>query len=424
MSQRQFASFDDEEFEPKSRLGKFLTVAAIVGMVALGSTFAANINLGGSQSIEFGQGVLQTTSCSGNTQLGVLPQAKFVNSAGTGSWYFKSITVSNIPAGCEGSDFLISAYGSSNATPLALFDSTGTNVVVYHSSNGFLVGGGMSGYTVSSGSDSFTVTFTTPVATADTVYKLTMQTGLHTIGVSEQCASNGQRSSGGACRVGDIGSGGGTIFYASSTAFTVSGASCNTNCHFLEFAPKGWAPIADYPNNITHNGQSTARTNSNIDPILVWSDGAFTGQSAGSIAVGTAIGTGYNNTQQIKNNTTLGVHDERFGFTAVLAYAGASGNSTAGQWFIPSADELNEVCKFIRGDTAGLGDSNIQCSRLIGTVNAIYGFGVTNEFYLSSTYDVANAGQTVGYHFEFYQNPLRNQYYSTYGNSIRPVRAF
>ncbi len=425
MTSRQIATFEDDDYqEPKSPLAKLLSLAAMVGLVLLGTTFAANINLGGSQSIEFGQGVVQTTACSGSTQLGVLPQAKFVNSAGTGAWYFKSITVSNIPVGCQGSDFQISAYGSSSATPLALFDTSGTNVVVYDSSNGFVVGGGMSGYTVSSGSDSFTVTFTNPVATADSVYKITMQSGIHTVGVSEQCASNGQRTSGGACRVGDIGTGGGTIFYVSATAFTVSGAPCNTNCHYLEFAPKGWAPIANYPNNITYNGQSTARTNSDIDPIFVWSDGAFASQSAGSIAVGTAIGTGRSNTQQIKNNTTLGVHDERFGFTAVLAYAGASGTSTTGQWFIPSADELNELCKFVRGDTSGLGDSNVQCSRAVGTVNATYGFGTTNEFYLTSTYDAANPGQTIGYHFEFFQDPLKRQYYSSYGNSFRPIRVF
>lgn len=142
MTSRQFATFEDDDYqEPKSPLAKLLSLAAMVGLVLLGTTFAANINLGGSQSIEFGQGVVQTTACSGNTQLGVLPQAKFVNSAGTGAWYFKSITVSNIPVGCQGSDFQISAYGSSSATPLALFDTSGTNVVVYDSSNGFVIGG-------------------------------------------------------------------------------------------------------------------------------------------------------------------------------------------------------------------------------------------------------------------------------------------
>jgi hypothetical protein len=427
MFSSQFASFDDDvDSQPRrSPLSKLLTLASIAGLVILGTTFAANINLGGNQSIEFGQGIVQTTACSGNTELGVLPQAKFTNSSGTGAWYFKSITVSNIPLGCDGSDFLISAYGSTSATPLALFDTTGTNIVVYDSSSGFQVGGGMSGYTVSSGSDSFTVTFTNPVATTDTVYRITMQTGLHTVGVSEQCASNGQRVSGGPCRVGDIGTGGGTIFYVSATTFTATGAACSPNCRFLEFAPKGWASISDWPNNITYGGTIIgARTNANDDPILVWSDGGFTGQAAGSIAVGEVVGTGYNNTQQIKNNTTAGVHDERFGFNAALGYVGNSGTSTVGQWFLPSINELNELCKFARGDISGLGDQSVQCSRSVGTLNASYGFNTVGSFYLSSTYDAANPGQTLGYNMEFFTNPLRNQYYSSYGNPIRPIRTF
>jgi hypothetical protein len=85
---------------------------------------------------------------------------------------------------------------------------------------------------------------------------------------------------------------------------------------------------------------------------------------------------------------------------------------------------LNELCKFVRGDTSNLGDTNVQCSRSVGSVNATYGFGTTNEFYLTSTYDAANPGQTIGYHFEFFQDPLKRQYYSSYGNSFRPIRVF
>jgi hypothetical protein len=421
----QSEDFDDVFQSRKSPLKKLVTLASMAVLVILGTTYAANINLGGNQSVEFGQGVVKTTACSGDTELGFLPQAKFVNSSGAGTYYFKSFTVTNIPVGCEGSDFLISAYGATDATPLALFDTTGTNVVVYDSSSGFQVGGGMSGYTVSSGSDSFTVTFTTPVATSDTVYRITMQSGSHTVGVSEQCASNGLRVSGGPCRVGDIGTGGGTVFYVSSTPFTATGAACNPNCRFLEFAPKGWASISDWPNNITYNGSiASSRTNANDDPILVWSDGNFTSQAAGSIAVGTVVGTGYNNTQQIKNNTPAGVHDERFGFNAALRYVGNSGTSTLGQWFLPSINELNELCKYARGDISGLGDQSVQCSRTAGTLNAVYGFNTVGSFYLSSTYDAANPGQTLGYNFDFFTNPLRNQYYSSYGNPIRPIRAF
>lgn len=417
-----FANFEAAiEESPATKWGKLIPISLVAAATVLGSTLAANISLGTSGSIEFGQGVVQTTACSGNTSLTMTPKATFVNSAGGGAFYFKSITVTNIPLGCQGSDFKINAYDSSTAVALALYDTSESDIIVYDSVNGFLVGGGKTGYTVSSGSDSFTVTFTVPVAQSTNVARLTIQSGIHTVGVSEVCGSNGLRSSGGSCRVGDIGSGGGTIFYVSATAFTATGASCNTNCHYLEFAPKGWASLTAVPNDISYNGQIIgARTNVNTDPTLVWTDGAFAGQAAGSIATGTAIGTGYSNTQQIKNNTTLGVHDERFAFIAALSYAGNNGTNTTGQWFLPSLKELNELCKYARGQISDLGDTSIECSLTGTTLNSSYGFSPV--FYMSSTYGYINDGQVTGYNMNFHVNPLINQYYANYGNPFRPVR--
>lgn len=418
-----FAHFEtDFEERPATKWGKLIPISLIVAATVMGSTLAANISLGTSGSIEFGQGVLQTTACSGSTALTMTPKASFVNSAGGGAFYFKSITVSNIPLGCQGSDFRINAYDSSTAVALALYDSSETDIIVYDSASGFLVGGGKAGYTVSSGSDSFTVTFTVPVARTTMVSKLTIQSGIHTVGVSEVCGSNGLRSSGGSCRVGDIGSGGGTIFYVSATAFTATGSSCNTNCHYLEFAPKGWASLADWPNNISYNGQIiSVRTDVNVDPILVYSDGNFTNNARSTIAVGTAIGTGYSNTQQLKNNTPQGVHDERFAFNAALAYAGNNGTNTTGQWFMPSLLELNELCKFARGQTSDLGDTTIECTRTGTSLNTSYGFSPT-ALYMSSTYGLQADGQVDGYFMDTHANPMRNLYYASYGNQFRPVR--
>jgi hypothetical protein len=422
-----FAEYDDLEVEapqPKSNLRKYLSFGVLAVAVALGSTLAANINLGGSGSVEFGQGIVQTTACSGNTALTITPRAAFTNSSGAGTYYFKSITVTNIPVGCAGSDFQLNAYDSSTASSLALYDSTGQNVIVYDSGSGFQVGGGLTGYTVSSGSDSFTVTFTVPVALAKTVEKITIQSAVHAIQASEVCGSNGQRASGGACRIGDIGSGGGTIFYVNSGGFTATGSACNTNCHYLEFAPKGWASLSAVPQNISYNGQVMGtRTDANVDPILVYSDGNFTNQARSTVAIGTAVGTGYQNTQQMKNNTTLGVHDERFSFLAALAYAGNSGTSTAGEWFMPSLLELNELCKFARGQTSDLGNTSIECSPSTGTLNTAYGF-TPIQLYMSSTYGLQADGQMDGYFFYAGNNstPLRNLYYAQYGNAFRPVR--
>lgn len=408
-----------EDLTRSKNYRSLFSLIAVVAIALTGNTLAANINLG-SGSIEFGQGIQVTTACSGNTSLSLIPNSVFVNSAGAGSYYFKSITVKNIPAGCQGNDFLLNAYGETSSASLSLFDTTGKNVIVYDSGSGFSVGGGMTGYTVASGSDSFTVTFTVPVALSSSIYKITMQSAIHALQTSEQCQSNGQRPGGGACRVGDIGTGGGTIFYASATAFTSSGASCNTNCHYLEVAPKGWASLADYPNNISYNGQSTPRNNANDDPILVWSDGTFTGQTRSTIAVGTAIGTGYNNTQQVKNNTPSGLHDSWFAFNAALAYAGNSGTSTVGQWFLPSLKELNEFCKYVRGQTSDLGDPNVECTVTGTTLNTAFGLGA--DLYMSSTYGLSATGEVDGYRIGQNSNPLVGRYYASYGNQFRPVR--
>lgn len=406
----------------KRTFGKLLPVTLIAIITVIGNTLAANINLG-TNTVEFGQGVQLTAACSGDTPLTITPKANFVNSAGGGSYYFKSITVTNIPLSCRGVDFKLNAYDSMTAVALALYGGTEKDVIVYDSSNGFTVGGGLSGYTVASGSDSFTVSFTSPVALTSTVSRITIQSAIHATQTSEQCGSNGLRPDGNACRIGDIGSGGGTIFYVSTNAFTATGSACNTNCHYLEFAPKGWAPISTYPSNISYNGQIlTSRTDANVDPTLVWTDGNFANNAASTIAVGTAIGTGYQNTQQIKSNTTLGVHDERFAFIAALAYAGNGGTSTSGQWFLPSLKELNELCKFVRGQSADLGNTNIECSLTGTSLNSAY--GISPAFYMSSTYGYLADGQVTGYNMDFHVNPLINQYYANYGNPFRPVRVF
>jgi hypothetical protein len=316
----------------------------------------------------------------------------------------------------------LNAYGETSAVALSIFDVSAKGAIVYHSSNGPQVGAGMLGMTVSGGTDSFTVSFTNPVALANTVYRITIQSGVHATTSSEVCGSNGLRASGGACRVGDTGSGGGTIFYVSTNPFTASGSACNTNCYYLEFAPKGWASISTYPNNVTYNGQIfSARSDANEDPMLVWTDGNFANSARSTVAVGTAIGTGYSNTQQIKNNTTLGLHDARFAFIAALAYTGNSGTSTVGEWHLPSLLELNEMCKFVRGQTSDLGDTNIECSKTGTTLNSAYGFSI-NALYMSSTYGLQADGQVDGYFLDTNANPMRNLYYANYGNKFRPVR--
>ena len=415
---------DDPVDESGPRNSIFSGALAVVlllagGIFFLQSTLAANISLNSGGTIEFGQAVSQAVACSGSQNVTVTPKSSFVNAAnGTGTYYLGSIVVGNIPDSCYGADFKLSAFGSSSSTPLAIFNSTSTEAVVYNNAGTFQLGVGSTGTTLTSGTGTFTVSFASPVALSASVAKVTIQSGLHTI--PPLC------SEGGDCAIGDTGPGGGTVFYRSASGFTATGSACNTNCHYLEFAPKGWASLADWPNNIGADGVfMSARSSVNEDPFLVWSDGAFASANPGSIAVGQNIGTGYQNTQQILSNTVTSGKSPRFSFLAALNYAGAAGSSTTGQWFLPSIKELNELCKYARGQIGALGDTSVQCTQIGTTINSSLGFDAENNIYLSSTYGAVNgAGWVAGYRIVYPANPALGDYYANWGGKVRPVRVF
>jgi hypothetical protein len=168
----------------------------------------------------------------------------------------------------------------------------------------------------------------------------------------------------------------------------------------------------------------SARANVNEDPYLVWSDGAFASVNPGSIAVGQNIGTGYQNTQQILSNTVTSGKSARFSFIAALNYAGAAGTSTTGQWFLPSIKELNELCKYARGQTGALGNTAVQCSKSGTTIDTNLGFNDADNIYLSSSYGVEPNGFIAGYKFIYGSDPSISGYYASWGGRVRPVRVF
>ena len=168
---------DPTEEIPRSKLRSQLltTGAVIIGSIFFfQSTLAGNISLNSGRGIEFGQGVSQAVACSGNTNLTLTPRSSFTNGS-PGTHYLQSVTVSNIPTSCYGVDFIINAFNDSSSTPLALFNSTSTDAVVYNNNGTFQKGIGSTGMTVSSGSGSFTITFTNPVAQSSSVVKLTIR---------------------------------------------------------------------------------------------------------------------------------------------------------------------------------------------------------------------------------------------------------
>ncbi len=215
-------------------------------------------------------------------------------------------------------------------------------------------------------------------------------------------------ATGGTCVVGDRGPGGGIVFYVSAAPFTSAGSTCNTTCRYLEVAPATW--------------QSGGATVAN-DSSYHWSsdDTLVTGQDLTTLSaegfnanekVNWKIGRGFYNTSvMLVSGATSPAQ------TKVLAYAG---NSTAGQWFIPSMNELNELCKYARGQTTG--DPKVACNDTgtlkTGTANDLGGFSTSNNYWSSTELRADIAGR------QSFSNGSQNEANRVSTRNIRPIRAF
>jgi hypothetical protein len=171
--------------------------------------------------------------------------------------------------------------------------------------------------------------------------------------------------------VGDRGPGGGTIFYETTTPFAC-GPRLASSCTYLEAAPALWFPGAADPK-LTW-AQST--------PVNYQSTGVNNATSP-ETATATAIGWGYRNTRAIilqGNSDTA---------TSAAALADSHTVTVSGvvydDWYLPSKDELNQMCKWARGITGGdLTNLTTVCTG--GLLNTGLGAaGFESSRYLSST---------------------------------------
>ena len=286
----------------------------LVGSLFLNTTLAGNIRINSGVAVEFGQGIAVSAACSGSSVLTMTPNSSFSNSSGAGLFYFTSITVSGIPNSCNGVDFNISAY-SDTGNALPLFNTTSTVASIWDNGNTFQGGKGWLGSTITSGSGSFTVSFSTPVALASNVAKISLQSLSHVAG---DCITED------ICALGDTGLGGGMVFYV-GPAFTMTGATCNTSCNYLEWAPVSWASTQSQNASFSEPGTATTDAGTTIMPSNLL------------VGTSTAFGTGFNNTSLLANAAGSGTSSNNAA-KAVRLYAG--NDSSAGQWFLPSKDEL------------------------------------------------------------------------------------
>jgi len=187
--------------------------------------------------------------------------------------------------------------------------------------------------------------------------------------------------------LGDIGPGGGLVFYIDS----VSGLR-------YEMAPTNWS------------GAGTP------DAVASWCDGIFTDIPG---ANGAAIGTGAANTAAMADSVGCGSDAA----AAVLAYPG--NDSSAGQWFVPSKDELNAMCNYSRNPTSPAAPSGSCFGTAPGTpqdgtfASGKFGFETTIGYWSSSQVD-----DNYSLIQDFRDGDASGVSLKTFAWHVRPIRAF
>ena len=128
-----------------------------------------------------------------------------------------------------------------------------------------------------------------------------------------QPASAATCAEGGVCALGEIGPGGGKVFYVAATAFS-SGAPCGVNCLYLEMAPNTWS-------------------NGTTDPSLKMQPNKISSPANGNTRNNTAIGLGFQNTSDLLSNAS-GISDAKEAIYSVdILTTGKT------DWYIPNSLE-------------------------------------------------------------------------------------
>ena len=199
--------------------------------------------------------------------------------------------------------------------------------------------------------------------------------------LSSLCAIGGGAAN--TCVVGDTGPGGGIVFYVNEAK--------QTGGRYLEAAPTGWSGTAG----ITP------------DPSLAWDVNTCANLNI-SDANFNNVGSGSANTNAI---TTACTSVQAPAAWAAQNYRGG----TMSNWYLPSKDELNQLCKYARGQSTTVANLSAACDNS-GTL--LNGF-TSNAYYWTSSQ--TSATQASVQFFELGSQFASNKGFAYY---VRPIRLF
>jgi hypothetical protein len=191
--------------------------------------------------------------------------------------------------------------------------------------------------------------------------------------------------------VGDTGPGGGRIFYVAPVGTTfLCGPTRSATCTYLEAAP------------------------ADISASITWAQPTYVGTAvnAPETATATAIGWGYMNTLAIisQGNTNTATSAAALADSHTVTVSSVVYND----WYLPSKDELRELCKFARSQLTG--DPTVACNTS-SEVTLLYDFA--NNVYWSSS----EAAPDKAWSQSFLRYGSQNQGDKREGRRVRPIRA-
>ncbi len=125
--------------------GRLLTGLIFVSVLSLGSSLAANININTGQSVEFGQGMSQTTKC--DSQMVVQLGDEFLNASDTNGTFAPVVRISDIANSCDEKIIRVDLL-MRDGTPIT--PTQGIEVFFSRSANGFFLASDFSRVEISS----------------------------------------------------------------------------------------------------------------------------------------------------------------------------------------------------------------------------------------------------------------------------------